>query len=195
MNAIQVLKLSAAVATIGLGACALMPASPPEQPHVAPVRDYVVRNVKPWLSEPIVVDTVKSQNTETAKLKDIDINRLDIGWMERSNRALIDSKMNNPLSTFLRDKKAASNAVIFEIFIFDYRGLNVGQTDLTQDYNQGDEAKYWRTYQEGPDAVFVDKVGKDGGRNVSQASLTIKDPATGQAIGAVTVGIDVDRLK
>jgi hypothetical protein len=80
------------------------------------------------------------------------------------------------------------------MFVMDYRGLNVAQTDLTQDYNQGDEAKYWRSYQEGPDAIFVDKVGKDGGRNVSQVSLSIKDPATGNAIGAVTIGIDVDRL-
>jgi hypothetical protein len=46
-----------------------------------------------------------------------------------------------------------------------------------------------------PDAIFVDKVEKDGGKNVSQASLAIKDPTTGKAIGAVTVGIDVDKLK
>jgi len=58
-----------------------------------------------------------------------------------------------------------------------------------------DEAKYWKTYQVGPDAVFVDKVAKDKDRNVSQVSLTIKDTTTGTPIGAVTVGIDVDQLK
>ena len=79
--------------------------------------------------------------------------------------------------------------------MFDAKGLNVGQTDLTQDFNQGDEAKYWKTYQVGPDAIFVDKVEKDGGKNVSQASLAIKDPTTGKAIAAVTIGIDVDTLK
>jgi hypothetical protein len=66
---------------------------------------------------------------------------------------------------------------------------------LTQDFNQGDEPKYWKTYQVGPDAIFVDKVEKDHDRNISQASLTIKDSVSGQAIGAVTVGIDVDKLK
>lgn len=65
---------------------------------------------------------------------------------------------------------------------------------MTQDCDQGDEAKYWKTYGAGPDAIWVDRVGKDGGKNVSQVSLTIKDPATGQAIGAATVGIDVDKL-
>ncbi len=166
-----------------------------EGAHVKPVGAYAIANIKPWLSDPVVVNAVKAQNVDTAKLKDIEINRLDTGWMDRSNRALIDSRMNNGLSTFLQKKKEAGNGVIFEIFVFDMKGLNVGQTDLTQDYNQGDEAKYCKTYQVGPDAIFVDKVAKDKDRNVSQVSLTIKDPATGQAIGAVTVGIDMDRLK
>lgn len=183
------LAIAAAIFAYGTG-----PATSQEAAHVQPVTAYALANIKPWLSDAMVVNAIKVQNVETATLKDIDINRLDIGWMERSNKQLIDSKMNNELSTFLGKKKAASNGVIFEIFVFDYRGLNVGQTNLTQDYNQGDEAKYWKTYQVGPDAIFVDKIGKDGGKNVSQVSLTIKDPASGKAIGGVTVGIDVDKL-
>ena len=166
-----------------------------QEVHVKRVTDYVVANVKPWLSDPVVVNAVKAQNIAYSNLKNLEINKLDIGWIERSNKELIDSKMNNELSTFLRKKKEAGNGVIFEIFVFDNKGLNVGQTDLTQDFNQGDEAKYWKTYQVGPDAIFVDKVEKDHDKNISQASLTIKDPATGQAIGAVTVGVDVDKLK
>jgi hypothetical protein len=162
-----------------------------DAPYVKPVTDYALENVKPWLSEPIVVKAINAQNVETAKLKDIEINRLDIGWMDRSNKQLIDSKMNNELAAFLRKKKEVGNGVIHEIFIFDNRGLNVAQTDLTQDYNQGDEAKYWKTFQVGPDAIFVDKV---DAKNVAQVSLTIKDPATGKAIGAVTVGIHIDKL-
>lgn len=163
--------------------------------HVKPVTAYVLANIKPWLSDPIVVNAIKAQNVETAKLKDIDINRLDISWMDRSNERLIDSLMKNELSAFLLRKKTKSGGVVFEIFVFDARGLNVGLTDLTQDYNQGDEAKYWKTYQAGPDALFVDKVAKDKDENVSQVSLTIKDSQSGKAIGAVTVGIDVDKLK
>lgn len=163
--------------------------------HVKPTTAYALANIKPWLSDPIVVNAINAQNVGTAKLKDIDINRLDIGWMERSNKSLIDSRMNNELSSFLKRKKEASGGIVFEIFVFDQKGLNVGLTDLTQDYNQGDEAKYWKTYQVGPDAIFVDKVAKDKERNISQVSLAIKDPATGKAIGAVTVGIDVDKLR
>ncbi len=166
-----------------------------QEAHVSAVTQYVVANVKPWLSDSIVVKAVVEENATNAKLTSYEINKLDNGWMDRSNKQLIDSKMNNELSNFLRGKKEAASGVVFEIFVFDNKDLNVGETDLTQDYNQGDEAKYWKSYGAGPDAIFVDKVSKDGGRNISQASLTIKDPATGKAIGAVTVGIDVDKLK
>jgi hypothetical protein len=157
--------------------------------------DYVVANVTPWLFAPVVVNAIKFQNAAYANLTNYEINKLDNGWIDRSDKKLIDAKMNNELASFLRTKKEGANGVIVEIFVFDAKGLNVGQTDLTQDFNQSDEAKYWKTYQVGPDAIFVDKVEKDGGKNVSQASLTIKDPTTGKAIGAVTVGIDVDKLK
>jgi hypothetical protein len=166
-----------------------------EEVHVKPVTDYVTANVRPWLADPIVVETIKTQNAANAKLTSYEINKLDNAWMDRSAKELIDSRMNNELSAFLRKKKEATDGIIFEIFVFDSKGLNVGETDLTQDYNQSNEAKYWKSFGAGPDAVFVDKVAKDGGRNISQASLTIKDPSTGQAIGAVTVGIDIDRLK
>ena len=192
---IRSLSFAVVAAALTFG-CTTAPTGPMQDaPHVKSVRDYALANIKPWLSDPIVVNAIEAQNVETAKLKDIDINRLDIGWMDRSDKKLIDSKMNNELAHFLNNKKAAAKGVIFEIFVFDDRGLNVGQTNLTQDYNQGDEAKYWYSYQAGPDAIWVDKVGKDGGKNVSQVSLAIKDPATGKAIGGVTVGIDVDMLK
>ncbi len=167
-----------------------------EDARLKKVEDYVVANIKPWLGDPKVVDAVKAQNVADSKLKSADIDKMDIGWLERTDKKLIDSRMNNDLSTFLRKKKETLGNVVLEIFAFDNKGLNVGQTDLTEDYNQGDEAKYWKTYGVGPDAIFVDKIGPDGGKpNISQASLTIKDPASGQAIGAVTVGIDVDQMK
>jgi hypothetical protein len=165
-----------------------------EDDHVAAVTKYVTERVRPWIADPIVVKTVAAQNAQNAKLTSYEINKLDNGWMDRSDKQLIDSKMNNELSTFLRREKEEANGTIFEIFVFDSKGLNVGETDLTQDYNQSDEAKYWKTYGVGPGAIFVDKVAKDGGRNISQASLTISDPSTGKAIGAVTIGIDVDKV-
>src|SRR5579884_633145 len=134
MRFIQIAIITAGLA-LGLGIAVA------DEPHVKPVTDYVLANVKPWLSDPLVVAAINKQNVEYAKLKNYDINKLDNGWIDRSDKKLIASKMNNELSAFLRKKKESANGVIFEIFVFDNKGLNVGQTDLTQDFNQGDEAK------------------------------------------------------
>ena len=155
---------------------------------------YVMETILPWIADKGLVSAVQAQNTANAKLTNLDIDKLDIGWIERTDKVLIDSKMNNDTSKFLTSKKQAGNGVIIEIFAYDQYGLDVAQTDPTQDYNQGDEAKYWRTFMAGPGAIYIDIPRPDDGRNVSQASVTITDPATGRAIGAMTVGIDVDRL-
>jgi hypothetical protein len=78
----------------------------------------------------------------------------------------------------------------------DDKGLNVGQSDVTSDYWQGDEPKWQKTFKVGPDTVFVDKVEKDESSEQLQiqVSVSIKDPETGKVIGAVTLGINVDQL-
>jgi hypothetical protein len=59
------------------------------------------------------------------------------------------------------------------------------------------EGKWKKTFLVGPGTVFVDKVQKDESTQAlqSQASVSIVDPATNQVIGAVTVGINVDRIE
>jgi hypothetical protein len=173
---------------------------PPEiaaqtQPHVKIVRDYVEKNIRPWLADPALIDAVMSQNKKHAHITIAEIDRLDAGFIERTDKQLIDSTMSNPLATYLTEKKAAANGLIFEIFVVDNKGLNVAQTDPTLDYMQGDEAKFQKTFLVGPDAVFIDEAAPDGGVNVAQADMTIKHPKTGKAIGAIIVGVVVDKLK
>ena len=76
------------------------------------------------------------------------------------------------------------------------KGLNVGQSDPTSDYWQGDEAKWKKTFKVGPNAVHVSEAEMDDSTQMlqSQASVTITDPATGKAIGAITVGINLNEL-
>jgi hypothetical protein len=78
----------------------------------------------------------------------------------------------------------------------DGKGLNVGQSDITSDYWQGDEAKWRKTFLVGPEAVFVDAVEKDESTQMlqSQVSVTIKDPTSGEPIGALTLGINLNAL-
>jgi hypothetical protein len=173
---------------------------PPEiaaqtQPHVKPVTDYVTKTIRPWLADSLLIDTIMSQNKKHAHITIAEIDRLDAGFIERTDKQLIDSTTHNPLADYLRQKKAAADGVIFEIFVVDNKGLNVAQTDPTLDYMQGDEAKFQKTFLVGPDAVFIDEAAPDNGVNVAQADMTIKHPKTGKPIGAIIIGVAVDKLK
>lgn len=159
------------------------------------VAAFVLESVKPWIADAGLIDAIKKQNEANAHLTNLGIDKRDIAWIERTDKARIDSAMNSDAAKFLGSKKVSAHGIVIEIFAYDQLGLNVAQTDPTQDYNQGDEAKYWRTFMQGPGAIYIDVPRVDDGQNVSQASLTITDPTTGKAIGAMTVGVDVDRLR
>lgn len=155
--------------------------------------------IKPWLSDPAVVEAVKAQNAKTASLSDADIDKLDKQWRAEAKAGggpLVNEVIGNALSTFLKGKKEASAGLYSEIFVMDAKGLNVGTSDVTSDYMQGDEGKWQKTYSVGPDAVFIDDVEFDESSKAfqSQVSSTVVDPATGKPIGAITIGINVEKL-
>ena len=83
-----------------------------------------------------------------------------------------------------------------EAFVSDARGALVCMSGRTSDYYQGDEAKWQKTFLVGPDAVFVEEVEMDESTQTfqSQVSMSIVDPATGEVIGAITVGVNIDAL-
>ncbi len=165
--------------------------------HTSKIQKYVDSNIRGWLGSEELQRAVYQQNLNHMGLTAADINTLDQQW--RAERRigggdLVSSKMNNDLSSFLRGIKAASNGVITEIFVMDNKGLNVGQTNGTGDYMQGDEAKWQKTFPVSAYAVFVDEVEEEDGINISQTSLAVAR-GNGFSLGAVTVGINVDALK
>ncbi|MBY5822551.1 hypothetical protein [Rhizobium leguminosarum] len=165
---------------------------------LAPISDYVTSDVKPWLNDPAIIEAVKAQNTANANLSAADVDALDKKWraeVDGSDHSMIDGVLNNALSKFLQGKKEASGGKITEIFVMDAKGLDVGQSDITSDYWQGDEAKFQKSFGAGKDAVFVDEIEKDESTQTlqSQASVTISDDK-GTPIGAITIGVNVDAL-
>lgn len=163
------------------------------------ILDILNNQVSGWLSDPAIVDAIKAQNAEHAGLSDADIDALDKKWRAEAKTGsgeLIDRVLAKDISKFLTGKKEGSSGIFSEIFVMDDKGLNVGQSDVTSDYMQGDEGKWQKTYQAGPDAVFVDEVEFDDSSQTfqSQVSKTIVDPADGKAIGAITLGINVENL-
>jgi len=167
--------------------------------HVAPMTDFAKNTVKQWISNDTVIQAVKAQNAKHAGLSQADIDNMDKDWIAQTDagsKPMIDAVLGNALSQFLQQQQGAAGGVVTEIFVMDNRGLNVGQSEITSDYWQGDEAKWQKTYQAGANALFIDEVEMDESTQAfqSQLSMSIVDPASGEVIGAITVGINIDAL-
>jgi hypothetical protein len=189
----------AATALAAIAGSALTFPTSAEEAYVTAINDYVKANVLSWAADPALVDAIKAQNAANANLSQGDIDALDAKWkaeVEATDKPMISSTLGNPVSKFLAEKKRAAGGLITEVFVMDDKGLNVGQSDVTSDYWQGDEAKFQKSFGAGADAVFVDEIEKDESTQTlqSQVSLTIKDPASGAPIGAITLGIDVEKF-
>jgi hypothetical protein len=162
------------------------------------MKQYFESSIKVWLSDPAVIKAVKAQNKMHAAMSAADVEAADQKWRAEKKAgggAMIKDVLGNDLSQYLKAKRDGSGGVAFEMFVMDNKGMNVGQSDGTSDYMQGDEAKWQKTYSVGPNAVYVDEVEYDADSKTyqSQMSATISDG--GKAIGAITIGINVQKLK
>lgn len=170
-----------------------------EGEHIAAVRNLVDTQIKTWIGQAVLIDAIKAQNAANANLSQAEIDKLDKQWRTETgadNKPLINKVMARRLSAFLIKEQEKSQGLYTEIFVMDNKGLNVGQSAVTSDYWQGDEAKWKKTYGAGAGAVHISEVEQDESTQTfqSQLSLAISDPAGGSVIGAVTIGVDVGIL-
>ncbi len=167
--------------------------------HVTPIKTYLDNQLKSKIAVDNVVQAIMAQNRRNAGLKQADIDGLDKQWraeVDQGSGQLTVQVLETDVSRYLASVRDEAKGLITELFVTDNRGLNVAQSDLTSDYWQGDEAKWQKSFGAGSGAVFVDEIEMDESTQQiqAQASFTISDPATGTAIGAVTVGINVEML-
>ena len=176
------------------------PLSAAQNDHKQAIRDQVVPKVEAFLSDPRIADAIKAQNDRHAGLSQSRIEELDKQWRAETataGGALIGQVLGNDLSAYLANVQESSAGLFTEVFVMDNKGLNVGQSGLTSDYWQGDEAKWQETYGKGAGAMLIDEVEFDESTQTfqSQLSMVVTDPATGEAIGAITVGVNMDLLQ
>ena len=166
--------------------------------HEAKARAAAESQFKAWAHDPVVISAIKEQNAKHANLSTADIDKMDKVWRAQKksgDRPLIEAKMSNTLAKFLKVVKSKSGGLITEAFVMDNKGLNVGQTDPTGDYMQGDEAKWQKTYGVGAGAVHIGGIEVEDGLPITQVSIAITDPGTRKVIGAVTAGVNAKKLK
>lgn len=160
------------------------------------MKSYVEAEVRAWFSDPTVVAAVQASNLAHAALSPGDIAPLDAQWEAEigTGGPLIAQVKDSAASSFLREKVAAAGGKVTEIIVMDNKGLNVAVSDVTSDYWQGDEDKFQKSFGAGPAGFHMSEVELDESTQTYQAQLsfTLTDPATGAAIGAVTVGVDAE---
>ena len=165
----------------------------------AAMRDFLDQNIVAWASDPVIVAAIGAQNAVTAGYDQATIDEMDALWRAQIGMDgvdIIDRVLTNPAAEFLRQQVGMSNGAITEVFVMDARGLNVAASDVTSDYWQGDEDKYTQTFLLGQNAVHFGDVELDESTKEvqGQVSMSIVDQATGEVVGALTVGINLTAL-
>mgnify|MGYP003624844340 CR=1 FL=1 len=183
--------------TVALAA-GLVTSAPAEEYRIA-IQKLVESDMRDWIQSEQVVTAIREQNKTTATLNQSDIDSQDKAWRletEGGDQKMINAVLGNALSAYLRDVQSKSGGLYTEIFVMDMKGLNVGQSDITSDYWQGDEAKWQGAYGGGASALLIDEVDFDDSSQAyqSQVTLAVIDPANNETIGAITVGVNVDML-
>ncbi|KPK01108.1 MAG: hypothetical protein AMK71_06780 [Nitrospira bacterium SG8_35_4] len=144
-------------------------------------------------SDLTIIKAVKSENAKGKTLDQVKV--LDEKWKATPGvadymQALIDSECGK----YLRTVQNAS-PYYAEIFVMDNLGGNVCMTDKTSDYWQGDEAKFTESYKEGKGAVHISKVKFDDSTQAYVVQVSVPVVDGDEVIGAITVGVDVDKIE
>ena len=214
MSVQRSLGAASAILTLGLSSHAFAqeaaaPAAAPEMvaaaPAPAPISDDIIKaefveSLRQRLQQPVTILSVTSSNKQHEGVQQAEIDKLDEAWKSEAksdDQPLIAEILSSPLSSYLLYTQAKSAGLFTEIFIMDKFGLNVGQSSVTSDYWQGDEDKFQKTFQVGPEAVFIDEPEYDDGTKTwrVQVNLTIVDPSSKAAIGAATAEINLTELQ
>lgn len=187
------------IAASALALSGAVAAAEPAKPDILKlVTPEVIKQMRTWIESDIVRISIATQNKRLSKLDQATIDTLDKQWVkerESEDKPLIAATLSNPLSIYLSRMQGRSLGLYAEIFIMDQNGLNVGQSSITSDFWQGDEAKFQKTYDVAPDAVFIDEPEFDDEMKVwrGQVNFTVTD-TDGKSIGAATVELNLTEL-
>ena len=153
----------------------------------------LVPELKTLGTNPVLVTAVKAQNATGMTLDEI--KKKDEAWMATSGvddfmKSLMSSDAAKELS-----KIEKSKPYFDELFLMDKLGANVAMTNKTSDYWQGDEDKFTGSFNNGAGGIDVGKVKFDKSTQAYLVQVSVPVMDGGKAIGAITIGINVDELE
>jgi hypothetical protein len=193
----NVFKTALATGLLCLSGSAAL-AEPPMPNAKSLITPSVVADMRQWIETDIVRISVGAQNDRLKKLSQDEIDALDKQWRaerESDDKPLIAATMSNPLSIYLARLQGRSIGLYAEIFVMDQNGLNVGQSSITSDFWQGDEAKFQKTFDVSGDALFIDEPEWDDEAKIWRGQVSFTLTNEGSPIGAVTMEVNLTELE
>lgn len=146
-----------------------------------------------WATSPVLIDAIKKQNAKNTPLAEI--KRLDESWKATSGLGnFMLPYLDNPAVEELARLEEIAGYVQ-ESFVMDNQGGLVASTTKTSDYWQGDEAKFTDSFKGGTGAVHIGDVEFDNSAQAYLVQVSIPVMEGGKAIGAITIGIDIDGME
>lgn len=157
------------------------------------IKDLAKSKLAEYGNDPVIIKAVLAQNALGKTLDQI--NAEDKKWRNHAGIAdYMKAIMENECGRYLRNVQNSA-PYYAEIFVMDNLGANVAMTDKTSDYWQGDEAKFQKSFNGGAGAIFVDDVEFDDSAQAYLVQVSVPVRNAGQVIGAITFGIDVDKVE
>lgn len=140
-----------------------------------------------------LVAAVKTQNQSSLSLAEIQ--KRDKLWIDTSGlddfmTSLMVNKAAKHMSSIEKKKP-----FIVETFLMDNQGANVAMTNKTSDYWQGDEAKFKESFKGGKGAVHISDSKFDSSAQAYLVQISVPVFDEDKAIGAITYGVNIDKLK
>lgn len=167
-------------------------------PNKSIIDDQAIGEIRQWLTNPVVEISIIAQNERYGAISQEEVDALDKQWRserKKDDQPLIAAILSSPLSNYLTQIQAASGGLFTELFIMDAKGLNVGQSAITSDFWQGDEAKYQKTFPNGAKAIFVDDPEFHEGTKTWRAQVNMTISGTSNSpIGVITAEYNLTEL-
>lgn len=165
-------------------------------------KEAIRKIVAPWFQKirnnKDIVAAVIQQNNSNRNKPENQLKQIDEQWQlafKVGNSNFPKSIINQASSQLLRQFSTSSLDLLAEIIVMDERGYNVAVADMTSDYWQGDEDKFIQVFNKPVQTVYFDKIKYDASskRFQVQVSSPMLNPQTQAAIGAITLGVDIDK--
>lgn len=200
LTGIVLVKFRIQTALLALAAACSAAGAETTGPGASRVDAKVIEQVRGYLASDIVQMSVADQNHKYRNQSPDEIAALDGQWRKETEakaKPLISATLSNPLSAYLTRLQAHSNGLFTEIFVMDKKGLNVGQSSISSDYWQGDEAKWQNTFSVGAGSIFIDEPEYDADLRawLVQVNMSVDDPSSNKAIGAATFQVNLSEMQ